>query len=73
MGADRQEKILAQGMAIFARMKEAPPALFDRQWWTGRLLEAVMAKPHLKVRLFRFIDAFPSLTGSEEVAAHLRE
>jgi len=68
-----QEEVAARGMEIFRRMADASPALFERTWWAGKVLDAVMANPRLKVQLFRFIDVFPVLTTAEEVAAHLRE
>src|SRR5438128_3271953 len=38
-----------------------------------RLAEWAMRDEALKVQLFRFIDALPSLRSAEAVAAHLRE
>ncbi len=68
-----QEKVAARGMDIFRRMEKAPPALFDRKWWAGRMLEAVTDNPRLKMQLFRFVDVFPSLVGPERIAKHLHE
>jgi RHH-type proline utilization regulon transcriptional repressor/proline dehydrogenase/delta 1-pyrroline-5-carboxylate dehydrogenase len=68
-----QNKIKARGMDIFRRMEASPPAVFDRKWWAGRVLEAVMDNPRLKMQLFRFIDVFPTLSSPEQIAGHLRE
>ena len=74
MGTDvMQDKILARGMDIFRRTAAVTPAVFDRKWWAGRLLESVMDNPRLKMQLFRFVDVFPALAGPEQVAAHLHE
>src|SRR5437867_2520022 len=37
------------------------PRLFDRKWWTGRLLDWAIRDETFKVQLFRFIDVLPTL------------
>jgi RHH-type transcriptional regulator, proline utilization regulon repressor / proline dehydrogenase / delta 1-pyrroline-5-carboxylate dehydrogenase len=68
-----QEKILKKGLEIFSLMEAEPPAVFDRRRWAGELIDLVMQDPDLKVRLFRFIDVFPSLSAADMVARHLKE
>jgi len=68
-----QEKILKKGREIFRLMEAEPPALFDRRHWMGELINLVTQDPGLKVRLFRFIDVFPTLSTAEMVAEHLKE
>jgi RHH-type proline utilization regulon transcriptional repressor/proline dehydrogenase/delta 1-pyrroline-5-carboxylate dehydrogenase len=46
-------------MEIFRLMGTETPALFDRKWWAGRMMERVMRDPALKVPLFRFVDVLP--------------
>ena len=36
------------------------PRLFNRKWWTGRLLEWAIRDEAFKVQLFRFIDVLPT-------------
>jgi RHH-type proline utilization regulon transcriptional repressor/proline dehydrogenase/delta 1-pyrroline-5-carboxylate dehydrogenase len=61
------------GLGIFRRMAEAKPALFDRKSFAGRVMEAAMARPDLKVALFRFIDVLPVLEDDASLASHLSE
>ena len=72
MDAD-QEKILKKGLEIFRLMEVDPPVIFDKRRWAGELIDLVMQDPDLKVRLFRFVDVFPTLSTADMVAQHLKE
>ncbi len=67
------DAVRAKGLEIFRLMGAETPAVFDRGWWAGRMMERVMRDPALKVPLFRFIDVLPALTDSNRIAAHARE
>ncbi|MGE5698494.1 MAG: proline dehydrogenase family protein [Deltaproteobacteria bacterium] len=67
------DAVRAKGLEIFRLMGTETPAVFDRGWWAGRMMERVMRDPALKVPLFRFIDVLPALTDSRRIAAHARE
>ena len=43
------------------------PRLFDRKWWTGRLLDWAIRDETFKVQLFRFIDVFPTLKTPSQI------
>ncbi len=74
MGSDSaRDAVRAKGLEIFRLMGTETPALFDRKWWAGRVMERVMRDPALKVPLFRFVDVLPALTASRQVAGHARE
>ena len=64
---------MAKGLEIFRLMGTETPAVFDRKWWAGRMMERVMRDPALKVPLFRFVDVLPALTDSRQIAKHARE
>ena len=74
MGPDSaRDAVRAKGMEIFRLMGTETPALFDRDWWAGRMMERVMRDPALKVPLFRFVDVLPALSDSRRIAGHARE
>ncbi len=54
-------------------MGKETPAVFDRRWWAGRMMERAMREPALKVPLFRFVDVLPALADSRRIAGHARE
>ena len=51
----------------------APSRLFDRQWWSGRLLEWAIKDEAFKVQLFRFIDVLPTLKSPEQIQRLVEE
>jgi RHH-type proline utilization regulon transcriptional repressor/proline dehydrogenase/delta 1-pyrroline-5-carboxylate dehydrogenase len=53
--------------------KKENPGVFNKDFWTGRMLEFSMKDPAFKVELFRFVDVFSVLKTPEQVAQHLRE
>jgi RHH-type proline utilization regulon transcriptional repressor/proline dehydrogenase/delta 1-pyrroline-5-carboxylate dehydrogenase len=67
------DAVRAKGLEIFRLMGKETPAVFDRKWWAGRMMDRVMRDPALKVPLFRFVDVLPALTDSKQIAAHARE
>jgi RHH-type transcriptional regulator, proline utilization regulon repressor / proline dehydrogenase / delta 1-pyrroline-5-carboxylate dehydrogenase len=71
--ASHQDEIVRKGLEIFRLMETAPPALFKKDWWVGRVLQMTMADPQLKLNLFRFIDVLPTLTTQDLLVAHLEE
>ncbi|MBP2679547.1 MAG: rocA [Deltaproteobacteria bacterium] len=74
MGPDSvQDIVKTKGLEIFRLMGGETPALFDKGWWAGRMMERVMRDPSLKVPLFRFVDVLPTLNDSRQIARHARE
>lgn len=50
-----------------------PPRLFDRSWWSGRLLEWAIRDEAFKVQLFRFIDVLPTLKTPAQIKRLVEE
>ena len=74
MGPDSaRDAVRAKGLEIFRLMGAETPAVFDRRWWAGRMMERVMRDPALKVPLFRFVDVLPALTESSQIVRHAKE
>ncbi len=68
---ERETQII--GRQIFARLRLRPPSVLSLDWWDDRILERCMQDEALKVQMFRFIDALPTLQTSEQVVRHLQE
>jgi RHH-type proline utilization regulon transcriptional repressor/proline dehydrogenase/delta 1-pyrroline-5-carboxylate dehydrogenase len=68
-----EREIQALGRAIFAKMENQSPSVFQKDWWSGKLLDWCMKDEAFKIEMFRFVDVFPVLRGHEEVARHIRE
>jgi RHH-type proline utilization regulon transcriptional repressor/proline dehydrogenase/delta 1-pyrroline-5-carboxylate dehydrogenase len=65
--------VVQKGIEIFRLMESEPPAVFDKKFWAGKMMEAAMEQPELKVALFRFIDVLPTLTTPQQLSRHIKE
>jgi len=71
--ASGELRVKAKGLEIFRLMGTETPAVFDRKWWAGRMMERVMRDPARKVPLFHFVDVLPALADSRQIARHAKE
>lgn len=60
------------GGELFARIGRGPRP-WQRAWWDDRLMNLTLDDPEVKVQLFRFVDALPSLNSARSVRRHLDE
>jgi RHH-type proline utilization regulon transcriptional repressor/proline dehydrogenase/delta 1-pyrroline-5-carboxylate dehydrogenase len=68
-----EEKILERGRELFGVIGDEAPSVFNKDWWTGRLMDWSMRHEDFKLQLFRFIDVLPCLTSDQMLADHVRE
>ncbi len=68
-----EEAIREHGRDIFNRMEGEKPSVFKKDWWSGKMMDWSMKDEAFKVQMFRFVDVFPTLNESSEVARHLQE
>ncbi len=61
------------GKEIFERMKGQTPSVFNKDWWSGKVMDISMKDEAFKVEMFRFVDVFPTLRNHVQVAEHLQE
>ncbi|HKQ46519.1 MAG TPA: proline dehydrogenase family protein [Phycisphaerae bacterium] len=61
------------GEEIFRRAEAAAPSILSQEYWQTRGMEWLTRDEDLKLRLFRFIEALPSLQTPEEIARRLKE
>ncbi|MDO3376883.1 proline dehydrogenase family protein [Geoalkalibacter halelectricus] len=73
MNPDLNERIIARGHELFAAIADRKPSLFKRDHWAGKVLDWCMRQEDFKVRMFRFIDVFPSLKSGDSLQRHLQE
>jgi RHH-type transcriptional regulator, proline utilization regulon repressor / proline dehydrogenase / delta 1-pyrroline-5-carboxylate dehydrogenase len=73
MGPARGDVVLEKGLEIFRLMEAEPPAVFNKKFWAGKMMEAAMDHPELKVSLFRFIDVLPMLSTTQQLSQHVKE
>ncbi|UCF16369.1 MAG: L-glutamate gamma-semialdehyde dehydrogenase [Phycisphaerales bacterium] len=74
MDRDRlEERILDRGKELFGILGDEAPSVFNKDWWTGRLMDWSMSHEDFKLQLFRFIDVLPCLTSDQMLADHIGE
>ena len=65
--------IQARGHAFFDAIGDETPSVFNKSWWTGKVMDACMHNDEFKIQLFRFIDVLPYLTTGPSLGRHIRE
>jgi len=68
-----EASMLARGRELFAAFGDEAPSVFNRNWWTGRLMDWSMSHEDFKLQLFRFIDVLPYLRSEQMLAEHIGE
>lgn len=65
--------ILARGKDFFASIRGESPSIFNKGFWTGKVMDWAMQNEAFKVQLFRFVDVLPYLTTSGNLSRHIEE
>jgi len=68
-----QQKVDETARTIYSLVGDEVPSLFDTAKWKGKVMEWAMRDDSVKVPLFRFIDALPSVKDDSRVTALLNE
>src|SRR6266702_4252588 len=67
------QKIIARGREFFSTAAGEKPSLFNKGAWMGKVMDWSMQNEQFKTQMFRFVDAFPSLTTGKLLTDHIRE
>ena len=73
MARASEDVIEEYGREVFDRMEGETPSVFKKDWWSGKMMDFSMQDQDFKVQMFRFVDVFPTLHESSQVARHLQE
>ncbi|MEM1297008.1 MAG: proline dehydrogenase family protein, partial [Verrucomicrobiota bacterium] len=68
-----EKSIQARARDIFAAIEGKKPSVFDSSQWMGKLMNWAMNKPDFRVRLLRFVDAYPSVTSPTQLHRLIQE
>jgi len=72
-GSQLNDRIIARGNEIFAGIAREKPSLFSAATWTGKVMQWSMQNEAFRNQLFRFVDVFPVLHGTEPLIRHIHE
>ncbi len=67
------QKAIQRGKEMFSSISGEKPSLFNKAAWMGKVMDWSMRNDQFKVQIFRFVDAFPSLTTPKLLTDHIRE
>lgn len=67
------EKIKSRGKEFFESIKGEAPSVFNKSWWTGKVMDWAMQNENFKIQLFRFVDVLPYLESTESLSRHIEE
>ncbi len=66
-------RIIARGREFFASISGESPSVFNKGWWTGKVMDWAMKNEDFKVQMFRFVDVLPYLNTSDSLSRHIEE
>jgi RHH-type proline utilization regulon transcriptional repressor/proline dehydrogenase/delta 1-pyrroline-5-carboxylate dehydrogenase len=67
------QHITARGKEFFASISGEAPSIFNKGWWTGKVMDWAMKNENFKVQLFRFVDVLPYLNTGDSLNRHIQE
>ena len=76
MTLDRQvlePRIVSRGKEFFTSIAGEAPSIFNKGWWTGKVMDWAMKNEAFKVQMFRFVDVLPYLSSSDSLSRHIEE
>ncbi|WP_027184466.1 proline dehydrogenase family protein [Desulfovibrio inopinatus] len=65
--------IKTRGRQFFDSIRGEAPSVFNKGFWTGKVMDWAMQNEDFKVQLFRFVDVLPYLNTSESLSRHIEE
>ncbi len=66
-------KVIERGKQFFDSISGEAPSVFNKGWWTGKVMDWSMKNEDFKVQMFRFVDVLPYLNTSESLSRHIEE
>ena len=68
-----ERRVVDTGKELYRLLGDGKPPAFKKDYWSGRMMEWAVRDETFKVQMFRFVDVYPYLKTSPEVAQHLKE
>jgi len=73
MSKNLENRTLEIGRKLFDLSNESSMSLFDKGFWSGKMMDWSMQNHDFKVQMFRFVDVLPVLNESTQVTQHIKE
>ncbi|SKA75170.1 L-proline dehydrogenase /delta-1-pyrroline-5-carboxylate dehydrogenase [Paucidesulfovibrio gracilis DSM 16080] len=69
----QETSIRDTGRAFFESIRGEAPSVFNKGFWTGKVMDWAMKNEDFKVQLFRFVDVLPYLNTTDNLTRHIEE
>ncbi|MCG6931629.1 MAG: proline dehydrogenase family protein, partial [Desulfofustis sp.] len=66
-------RIKETGRRFLQSIRGEAPSVFNKNFWTGKVMDWCMKNEQFKVQMFRFVDVLPYLNTSTSLTRHIRE
>lgn len=68
-----ETRALELGNQIFDLSSQSSMSLFDKGFWSGKMMDWSMKNHDFKVQMFRFVDVLPVLNEASQINQHIKE
>lgn len=68
-----EARALELGNQLFDLSSKSSMSLFDKGYWSGKMMDWSMKNHDFKVQMFRFVDVLPVLNEANQVNQHIKE
>ena len=66
-------RIAEKSREFLLSIKGEAPSVFNKNFWTGKVMDWCMRNEQFKVQMFRFVDVLPYLNSSSSLTRHIKE
>ena len=66
-------RIAEKSREFLLSIKGEAPSVFNKNFWTGKVMDWCMRNEQFKVQMFRFVDVLPYLNTSSSLTRHIKE
>ncbi len=71
--ATLDQKITRRSKEFLTSIRGEAPSVFNKNYWTGKVMDWCMRNDQFKVQMFRFVDVLPYLNTSSSLTRHIKE
>jgi len=68
-----EKRIHEIGDSFFEAISGDAPSIFNKDWWTGKVLDWSMKNDHFKTKLFHFVDVLPTISSDMSLMRHVED
>lgn len=71
--ATLDQKITRRSKEFLTSIRGEAPSIFNKNYWTGKVMDWCMKNEQFKIQMFRFVDVLPYLNTTSSLTRHIKE